>query len=61
MVSFLDTICYVSKQYEKKSNLMILDNSGRDYSRMLLFVIGFLVHWKIGPDSRDSGNTWFTT
>ena len=29
------------------SNLMILDNSDIDYSRMLLFVLGFLVYWKI--------------
>ena len=40
---------------------MILDNSGIDYSRMLLFVLGFLVYWKIEPNSRASGNTWFTT
>ena len=26
---------------------MVLDNSGIDYSRMLLFVFGFLVYWKI--------------
>ena len=31
---------------------MILDNSGIDYSRMLLFVVGFLVYWKIEPNSR---------
>ena len=31
---------------------MILDNSGIDYSRMLLFVFGFLVYWKIEPNSR---------
>ena len=48
MVSFVDTICYVSKIiYDKKSNLMILDSSGIDYSRMLLFVLDFLVYWKI--------------
>ena len=35
---------------------MILDNSGIDYSRMLLFVFGFLVYWKIEPNSRNSGN-----
>ena len=29
---------------------MILDNSGIDYSRMLLFV-GFLIYWKIEPNS----------
>ena len=32
---------------KKISNLMILDNSSIDYSRMLLFVLGFLVYWKI--------------
>ena len=36
----------------KKSNLMILDNSGIDYTLMLLFVFGFLVYWKIAPISR---------
>ena len=30
---------------------MILDNSGIDYSRMLLFVLGFLVYLKIEPNS----------
>ena len=30
---------------------MILDNFGIDYSRMLLFVLGFLVYWKIEPNS----------
>ena len=29
---------------------MILDNSGIDYLRMLLFVLGFLVYWKIEPN-----------
>ena len=29
---------------------MILDNSGVDYLLMLLFVFGFLVHWKIEPN-----------
>ena len=37
--------------WQKKSNLMILDNSAIDYSRMLLFVLGFLVYWKIEPNS----------
>ena len=37
----------------KKSNLMILDNPGVDYSRMLLFVLGFLVYWKIEPNSHE--------
>ena len=62
-VSFVDTICYVSKRiWRKISNLMILDNnSGIDYSRMLLFVFGFLVYWKMEPNSRASCNTWFTT
>ena len=45
----------------KKINLMILDNSGIDYSRMLLFVLGFLVYFKIEPNSGTFGNTWFTT
>ena len=30
---------------------MILDNSGIDYSRVLLFELGFLVYWKIEPNS----------
>ena len=29
----------------------MFDNSGIDYSRMLLFVLGFLVYWKIEPNS----------
>ena len=40
---------------------MILDNSVIDYSRMLLFVFGFLVYWKIEPNFPASGNTWFMT
>ena len=53
MVSFVNTIFYVSKIiWQKKRNLIILDNSGIDYSRMLLFVLGFLVYWKIEPNSR---------
>ena len=44
----------------KTSNLMILDNSGIDYS-LMLFVVGFLVYYKIELNSRASGNTWFTT
>ena len=35
----------------KKVILMILDNSGIDYSRMLLSVLGFLVYWKIETNS----------
>ena len=62
IISFFDTICYVSKRrYKKISNLMILDNSDIDYSLMLLFVYGFLVSWKIEPNSRASRNTWCTT
>ena len=61
MVSFVDTICHVSKIiWRKISNLMILDNYAIDYSQMLLFVFGFLVHRKIEPNSRASGNTGFT-
>ena len=53
MAWFVDTICYVCKiTWQKISNLMILDNFGIDYSRMLLFVFGFLVYWKIEPNSR---------
>ena len=29
----------------KKSDLMILNNSGIDHARMLLFVFGFLIYW----------------
>ena len=39
---------------------MILDNSGMHYAPMLLFVFGFLVYWKISPNSRASGNNWLT-
>ena len=35
----------------KNSNLMILDNSGTDYPPMLPFVFGFLVYWKMEPNS----------
>ena len=52
VVSSVDTICYVSKiKWQKKSNLMMLDHSGIDYSLMLLFVLGFLVYWEIQPNS----------
>ena len=34
----------------KKSNLMILDDSGRDYLLMLLFVFRFLIYRKIEPN-----------
>ena len=58
MVSFVGTIFYVWKIiWQKISNLMILDNPGRDYSRMLLFVFGFLVYWKIKPNSCAYSNT----
>ena len=41
------------KKYDKKmSNLMVLDNSGIDYSGVLLFVFCFLFYWKIEPNSR---------
>ena len=36
MVSFVDAICCFENNDKKISNLMILDNSGIDYSRMLL-------------------------
>ena len=60
IVCWYNLLCF-EKNMTKKSNLMILDISGIDYSRMLLFVLGFLVYWKIEPNSRASGNTWFTT
>ena len=40
---------------------MLLDNYGVDYSRMLLFMFGFLVYWKIEPNTLTYGNTCFTT
>ena len=40
---------------------MTLDNSGKNYKRMLLFLFAFLVYWKIEPNSRAFGNTWFPT
>ena len=49
MVSY-NLLCFKNNM-TKKRNLMILDNSGIDYSRMLLFVLGFLVYWKIEPNS----------
>ena len=60
IVCWYNLLCFENNMTEK-SNLMILDNSGIDLSRMLLFVLGFLVYWKIEPNSRASGNTWFTT
>ena len=60
IVCWYNLLCF-EKNMTKKINLMILDNSGIDYSRMLLFVLGFLVYWKIEPNSHASGNTWFTT
>ena len=60
IVCWYNLLCFENNM-TKKSNLMILDNSGIDYSRMLLFMLGFLVYWKIEQNSRDSGNTWFTT
>ena len=60
IVCCYNLLCFENNM-TKKSNLMIVDNSSIDYSRMLLFVLGFLVYWKIEPNSRASGNTWFTT
>ena len=40
-------VCWYNLCFENnitKSNLMILNNSGIDYSWMLLFVLGFLVY-----------------
>ena len=55
IVCWYNLLCFENNM-TKKCNL-ILDNSGIDYSRMLLFVFGFLVHWKIELNSRASGNT----
>ena len=60
IVSWYNLLCLENNR-TKKRNLMILDNSSIDYSRMLLFVIGFLVYWKIEPNSRASGNAWLMT
>ena len=45
----------------KKSNLMIFDNSGIDYSGMLLFVFGFLVYSKIEQNSLAFSRLWHNT
>ena len=50
IVCWYNLLCFEINM-TKKSNLMILDNSGIDYSRMLLFVLGFLVYCKIEPNS----------
>ena len=60
IVCWYNLLCF-ENNITKKSNLIILDNSCIDYSRMSLFVLGFLVYWKIEPNSRASGNTWFMT
>ena len=60
IICWYHLLCFENNM-TKKSNLMIHDNSGIDYSRMLSFVFGFLVYWKIEPNFRSSGNTWFTT
>ena len=60
IVCWYNLLCFENNM-TKKSNLIILDNSGIDYSRMLLFVLSFLVYWKIEPNSLASGNTWFMT
>ena len=59
LVCWYNLLCF--KDNNKKSNLMTLDNSGIEYSRMLLFVLGFLVYWKIEPNSHASDNTWLMT
>ena len=59
MVSFVDTMSCFENNITK--NLMILDNSSIDYSPMLLFVLGFLVYWKIEQNSYASGKIWFMT
>ena len=56
IVCWYNLLCFKNNM-TKKSNLMILDNSGIDYSRMLLFVLGFLVYWKIEPNSHAFSRT----
>ena len=46
IVCWYNLLCF-ENYMTKKNNLMKLDNSGIDYSRMLLLVLGFLVYWKI--------------
>ena len=60
IVCWYNLLCFENNM-PKKRNLMILHNFAIDDSRMLLFVLGFPVYWKIEPNSRASGNTWFTT
>ena len=50
IVYWYNLLCFENNR-TKKSNLMILDNSGIDYSQMLLFVFSFLVYWKIKQNS----------
>ena len=59
IVCWYNLLCF-ENNITKKSNLMTLDYSRIYYSRILLFVVGLLVYWKIEPNSRPSGNTWFT-
>ena len=49
IVCWYNLLCFENNM-TKKSNLMILDNSGIAYSRMLLFVLLFLVYCKIEPN-----------
>ena len=60
IVCWYNLLCFENNM-TKKMNLTILDKSGIDYSRMLLFVLRFLVYWKIEPNSRACSNTRFTT
>ena len=56
-VCWYNFLCFENNM-TKKSNLMILDNSGINYSRMLLFVLGFLVYCKIEPNSHAFSRIW---
>ena len=50
IVCWYNLLCFENNMPTQKE-LIIRDNSGIDYSWMLLFVLGFLVYWKIEPNS----------
>ena len=56
IVCCYNLLCLEKNITKKISNLMILDNCGIDYSRLLLLVFGFLVYWKIEANSLASSN-----
>ena len=50
--------CLENSMTKKNCNIMILDNSGIDYTWMLLIVFGFLVYLKISPNSGEFPRLW---